>query len=367
MISISLCMIVKDEEDYIGACLESVYDLVDEIIIVDTGSSDNTDEIVAEYTDNIFYYEWNYDFAAARNFSFSKATKEYILWLDADDILLEQDRKKLKELKNTLAEDIDIVLMKYNYVSDEENSPLLSYYRERLIKKSTKPIWKEPIHEFIEVKGEVLTSDIEITHTRKTSNGDRNLNIFKKMISSGKELSKRGLLYYAVELSHNNFIEEAIIYFKKYLDLCLDHTLDSIWACYQMALCYEKLNRHEEALEVLFESFRYNVPRAEICCEIGNIFIYKNDYNKAIFWYELALLIEEPKEKWGFIIKDYWGFIPCIQLGICYYYLGDIEKAIYYNEEALKMKPTDNNAIKNKRLFELMQKRVEENNEEVEE
>ena len=99
MKEISLCMIVKDEEKVIGRCLESVKDLVDEIIIVDTGSKDKTKEIVSKFTDKIYDFEWVNDFAKARNFSFSKATKDYILWLDADDVIFEADRKKFKELK----------------------------------------------------------------------------------------------------------------------------------------------------------------------------------------------------------------------------------------------------------------------------
>ena len=86
MVTISLCMIVKNEEDVIGRCLDSVSDLVDEINIVDTGSTDRTKEIVAKYTDRIFDFEWIDDFSAARNFSFQQATRQYILWLDADDI-----------------------------------------------------------------------------------------------------------------------------------------------------------------------------------------------------------------------------------------------------------------------------------------
>lgn len=85
---ISLCMIVKDEEEYIEQCLNSVKDLVSEIIIVDTGSTDKTKVISKKFTDLIFDYKWENDFAKARNYSISKATKDWILFLDADEILL---------------------------------------------------------------------------------------------------------------------------------------------------------------------------------------------------------------------------------------------------------------------------------------
>ena len=87
MVTLSLCMIVRDEEDVLGRCLESVKDLADEIIIVDTGSSDRTKEIAAYYTDRIYDFEWCDDFSAARNFAFSKGTKDFLMWLDADDVI----------------------------------------------------------------------------------------------------------------------------------------------------------------------------------------------------------------------------------------------------------------------------------------
>lgn len=96
MITISLCMIVRDEENGLGRCLDGVKDIADEIVIVDTGSTDRTKEIAAEYGAVIYDFEWIDDFAAARNEAFSKATKEYILWLDADDTIEEIDRVRFK-------------------------------------------------------------------------------------------------------------------------------------------------------------------------------------------------------------------------------------------------------------------------------
>src|SRR5699024_5955738 len=120
--TLSLCMIVKNEEDVIGRCLECVIDIFDEIIVVDTGSDDNTKEIVKKYNKNLYYFKWIDDFEAARNYAFSKATKNYIMWLDADDIILNQDREKIKELKMNMDKSIDIVMMKYNTNFDSEGN-----------------------------------------------------------------------------------------------------------------------------------------------------------------------------------------------------------------------------------------------------
>ena len=74
MITISLCMIVKNEEDVLARCLSSVQGAVDQIVVVDTGSTDHTKEIAARYTDDVYDFSWVDDFAAARNFSFSKSS-----------------------------------------------------------------------------------------------------------------------------------------------------------------------------------------------------------------------------------------------------------------------------------------------------
>ena len=102
MISVSLCMIVKNEEDVLARCLESVSGLVDEIVIVDTGSADRTREIAEQFTSRVYDFAWIDDFAAARNYAFSLAEKDYCMWLDADDVLLEADRAALETLKETL-------------------------------------------------------------------------------------------------------------------------------------------------------------------------------------------------------------------------------------------------------------------------
>ena len=110
MVTLSLCMIVRDEEDVLGRCLESVKDLADEIIIVDTGSNDRTKEIAAYYTDRIYDFEWCDDFSAARNFAFSKGTKDFLMWLDADDVIPGEEAERFRSFKENLTPDTDVVM-----------------------------------------------------------------------------------------------------------------------------------------------------------------------------------------------------------------------------------------------------------------
>ncbi len=158
MIDLSLCMIVKNEESVIGRCLDSIKDVVDEIIIVDTGSTDKTKEIVRKYTDKLYDFKWIEDFAAARNYSFSKATKEYVMWLDADDVITQKDKVGLLKIKKSLSSTIDMVFMKYNVAFDEDGKPTYSYFRERIFKRKNNYKWVGEIPEG------VITSCISPTH-----------------------------------------------------------------------------------------------------------------------------------------------------------------------------------------------------------
>ena len=95
--SLSLCMIVKDEEANMAECLKSIRDVVDQIIIVDTGSIDRTVEIAGDFGAEVYDFIWCDDFAAARNESIKHATGEWILWMDADERLQESTVQNLRE------------------------------------------------------------------------------------------------------------------------------------------------------------------------------------------------------------------------------------------------------------------------------
>ncbi len=95
-IELSLCMIVKNEEQFIHDCLASVQDVVQQIVIVDTGSTDRTPDIAKDFGAEIYHFDWIDDFSAARNFSIQKARGDWILWLDADERLMEESKPLLE-------------------------------------------------------------------------------------------------------------------------------------------------------------------------------------------------------------------------------------------------------------------------------
>ena len=116
--------------------------------------------------------------------------------------------------------------------------------------------------------------------------------------------------------------------------------------------CYAIKCDKKSMLKILLRSFQYDTPRAEICCNIGTYYFEASDYNRAIFWYKLASDLIKPVNSWGFISHDFWGYIPNIQLSVCYDRLGNIEESIKYNNKAAEYKPNSPAVIANRIYFE---------------
>ncbi len=357
MITISLCMIVKNEEDTMEKCLSSAESIADEIVITDTGSSDRTKEIAARFTDKIYDFKWIDDFSAARNFSFSKATMDYILWLDADDIILPEDAVKFRLLKETLDPGVDAVMMRYNTGFDQQGRVTFSYYRARLTKRSRVFQWQEPVHEYLQVGGKVINSDIGITHTKQHKEpSSRNLKIYESFLADGKELSPRGMYYCAREFKDNGRFQDAIRMFHQFLESGLGWLEDNITACGELAKSYQAEKNDKKALAAMLHSFTFDTPRAELCCQIGYHFKAQGSYRQAAFWFDLALRLEKPQNSWGFHQEDCWGYIPSIECAVCYDHLGDYDKAERYNNMASVYKPDSPSVEHNKKYFESRRK-----------
>ncbi len=353
MPTISLCMIVKNEEMHIARCLDSVAELVDEIVIVDTGSTDRTVETASRYTSKVYSYPWKDDFSDARNYSFSKASMDYCMWMDADDILEETEKEPFLQLKQSLSPDTDIVMMKYNTSFDEAGRPSFSYYRERWIRNCGRYRWMGAVHEVIPPNGRVVYSDIAFSH-RKIGRGDsdRNLRIYQRMISEGKPLEPRHQYYYGRELYYHKQYEEAVSVLEQFLRSSEGWIENKIEACSTCAACYLQLGKEEEALNTLLRSMSYDLPRAELCCEIGKYFLEHGNYHNAIYWYETALNVPKNDYSDGFILPDCYDYVPLLQLCVCYDKLGDREKAKEYNEKAGVCKPYSQAYLYNKRYFD---------------
>ena len=347
MKTISLCMIVKNEEDVLARCLNSVKDFVDEIIIVDTGSTDSTIKIAKNFTDKVFHFTWNDNFADARNFSFSHATCDYIMWLDADDIVPESTLSKLNKLKPTMT--ADVYMLKYA-VSFLNAKPSFCFYRERILKNCKDCIWQGCVHECITPFGKVERLDINIEHRKlKLSDPDRNLKIYKKTLRT-RPLNPREQYYYSRELFDHKQYQKCITEMRKFTSSKQGWIENVIDGYYIIAQCYNKLNNKEKELQYLFKTFELDSPRANICCKIGDFFIDLKKYEISTFWHKLAINCHETTTKYGFIEPLYYNYYPYLQLCKSYYFLNNLELSEYYNKLAGEVNP-ESEAVKHNKLF----------------
>ena len=351
MITISLCMIVKNEEEVLARCLDCVKDIVDEINIVDTGSTDRTKEIARQYTDRIFDFEWVNSFAAARTESFKYATKEYILYLDADDVILEEDQIKLKELKQELDPNVDSVAMYYDASSDEFGNVTLRYRRNRLVKRERNYQWHGDCHQYLNVYGNIINSDIAIKHKKIRHAVGRTISIYQQKIERGDQFTPRDHFYYGNELRENGHHEKAIESYEKNITTPEGWVEDKIYACIFQGDCYSALGDSEKERMALFRSFLFAPPRAEACARLGYSHQIKKQYQSAVFWYEAAIKQVPDPDRWSFIYPAYHTWYPHLQLCVCYYRLGDYQKSYEHNEQAAKYRPEDSRIQFNRKLL----------------
>ena len=289
----SLCMIVKNESAVLANCLDSLKDIMDEIIIVDTGSTDNTKEIAEQYTPYVYDFEWKDDFAAASNFAFSKASGDYINAADADEVLDRENQNNLKNLKRAMMPEVEIVQMVY--VTEQINHPTENFARDmrpKLFKRLRGFTWIEPIHETININPVVFDSDIEIQHCPQGNHSSRDFEVFEKTIEEKGTLSDRLMGMYIRELykaGTEKDLEKAETFFEKALaekraegkDLLCRQIIAVLLKIYRLAdnpVSMLKTSLSEEA----------TIPSAEMCMELGYFFMKKEDYEEASEWFRRA-------------------------------------------------------------------------------
>lgn len=352
MATISLCMIVKDEEAVIGRILGQMRGIADEILIGDTGSQDRTKEIAAEYADLVFDVPWNDDFGAARNAVCARAAMDYWMWLDADDVVEPSQQALLLKLKESLDTAVDVVMMKYLTGFDGQGRPTFSYYRERLLKNRAGFFWEGRVHEAVTPRGKILYSPIEIRHQKeKPGDPGRNLRIYEDMIARGEAFDPRHRYYYGRELAAHSRFQEAAQVFQGFLDGPGGWKENKIDACLQLSRCLCRLGDLDASLKALFQSFLYDSPRAEICCEAGGQFLKKERYSQAAYWYGQALSSLDSEASGAFTSPDCHNYIPAMQLCVCHDRMGDYETAYRYHRMAQALKPEDPAVLFNEAYF----------------
>lgn len=294
MITVSLCMIVKNEERILRRCLDTAAGLADEIVIVDTGSTDRTKEIAAEYTENLYDFEWTGNFSDARNFAFSKCTKEYIYTADADEVIDEVNRQRFLDLKAALLPEIEIVQMKYGnqlqfstiYNFDEE-------YRPKLYKRLREFVWEYPIHEAVRLEPVIYDSDIVIMHLPETLHTGRDIAAFERMAAAGEYLDKKLCGLYARELfisgSEKQFVR-AKEFFKAVIEEEGRTPAEQMEAfCVVVRACRLEGDTEQFYKYAMRATASDEEIPAEICYELGCFYREKGDKPEAAMWFYNAL------------------------------------------------------------------------------
>lgn len=332
MATISLCMIVKNEEAVLTRCLDSIADLMDEIIIVDTGSTDRTKELAAKYTNKIYDFKWTSDFSAARNFSFSKATMEYIYTADADEILDDINRERFLRLKSALLPELEIVQMKY--VTETEFDTVLNAqkeYRPKLFKRLRTFTWVDPIHETVRLNPVIFDSDIEILHRPQSLHSKRDFSIFIKAFEHDGQFSPKIRTMYAKELlktgDKKDFMDAKPI-FRMILENELSDDARKEASCV-LARVYRLEDNKNEFFKLTMKDM-LTTPCAEICYELGTYFAAQRDYEEAVLWYYNAAYETE-----SILDIHTSGDLPLLGLTECYEMLLADEKAKVPSNTAL--------------------------------
>ena len=304
-------------------------------------------DIAKQFGCKVYNFKWCDDFAKARNYAFSKAKCDYVMWLDADDIVPTQTLKFLKKLKNSMYADCYMLRYDIAFVGDK---PTFSYFRERILKNCDNAVWQGRVHECIVPFGKIEHLNCSIEH-RKTNfkKSNRNLKIYQKL-KKERQLNPREQYYYSRELYDHKKYKQAIKEFNKFINSKQGWKENVIDALFLLAECYLQLNDINNYLLSLFKTFQYDLPRANVCCKIGDYFLNNKNYEIANYWYLQATKAQDVTNKGGFVENLYYNYYPYLQLCVCSYNLGKIKDAILYNEMAGKF-VNDSQIVKNNKLF----------------
>jgi GT2 family glycosyltransferase/Flp pilus assembly protein TadD len=302
--SLSLCMIVKNEEHSLAQCLSSVKQIVDELIVVDTGSIDLTKEIALAYGAKLYDYEWTNSFADARNYSLDQAQGDWVLLLDGDEVISKLDHDAIRKIVSVNDQKKAFAITTRNYldqVAVEGWTPNDDrYYREaagcgwmpsekvRIFPNHKSIRFENPVHEFVEsslAKAgiQVHRSAVPIHHYGKLNHEkmqakkDKYYQLgIKKLDEKGNDL--KSLIEIAVQAGEAGKHEDALLWWRKVIEINPNESV----AYYNMGSIYLLLNRYAEAIEVSRKSIEIYPNRKEAATNLAYGEILGGDLRNAI-------------------------------------------------------------------------------------
>lgn len=333
-------MIVKDEAHCINSCLESVKGLADEMIIVDTGSSDQTIEICESHGAKVYAYKWNNDFADARNYGLSLSTGDWILWLDADEELDSETKCKIPEvLAKTHAHLLSLpVLNYYGNTMPVNKDHFFLIHQLRLFRHDQNITFQNRIHETLRLPKEITEKDIEsipisIHHYGYLQNvvemkqkGKRNIKLLEHELSTSthspwieyhlaSEFYRQGeyqQAFYYVNQSILLFLQQnqkppSLLYKLKYAILIETDSLDGAWPSIEKAILL-----YPDYVDLYFYK--------------GYILYKMNNYTDALKAFEKCLELGDHHTK-HLILKGTGSFKAWNYKGLCLDQLGKFNEA----------------------------------------
>ncbi|RLA82098.1 MAG: hypothetical protein DRG36_00120 [Deltaproteobacteria bacterium] len=335
---LSLCMIVRDEERDLPLCLESVQGLVDEIIVVDTGSEDRTPQVAREFGAKVYPFRWINDFAAARNESLRHATGDYILWLDADDVIPEEERERFLEWKKDLPE--RPTAYKFVLESPKEGGDFLNEfcYQLRVFPRLPGVRFIRRIHESVveslqALKVPIVDYDLRILHrgySRKEEmerKGRRNL---KMLLTALAEDPTDSAVLWHLSMTYNLLGDKERS--AHYAELLLkDPTWqrERVWrtavVCHLGSL-YRDLGRREEAERLLQEAIENDPSSPLPLFFLAHLYLKEGDHMRA-FKVLKGLREKEIEVSPVPLPPRAIRFYTHLWLGSCYEAMGDRERA----------------------------------------
>lgn len=360
--TISLCCILKNEHKNLPRLLASVRDCFDEIHLTDTGSTDGSVELITEWAIEdvaknpantpiiLHHFKWIDDFSAARNYSFSHATTDYVMWLDLDDVL--SDAKAFIDFRDEAMAIADMWMATYHYALDAKGLPTCSFARERIVRTSLGLQWHYFVHEGIlpvsKVKpnlGVHYAPTWSVKHLRDEDDlkqdRSRNLHLFER---AAKPLSSRMRYYYGKELFENQKPLEA---FQELINAIAEPDLeqhDRVMGVQYACLAAAQLNQFEKATQLALQGLLLAPQRAEFFCIIGDCLIKQNRFQDAPPYYEAALRCnfqgDSPIQGPVFQHGDSYRHYPVLQMARVAANMGNIPEARRLLDRAIAMGQT---------------------------
>ena len=300
---ISLCVITKDEEKNIERCINSVKSIVDEIVVVDTGSADHTVKIVEELGGKVYYFEWINDFAAARNYALSKVNGDWIIFLDADEYVSKDSLPMLRPVIEKAHQlKLDVVETDWININQVNQTFQSSMPITRILKKSPLLGYKGKIHETIhKIKGNIKKLDavdsIKIFHigystdiVQEKKKSDRNIQLLYKELEK-KPNSSNIHFYLAESFNLDGKVEKVLEHIKE----VFKYHNGNLNGIYQKSYFYQ-LNsmialKYEESdiIEIYNKAIHFDKTYPDYEIAMGKYYVEKGEYRKAVSYFSQCI------------------------------------------------------------------------------